>query len=474
MNDRTPRVFISYSWSNNDRVIELAQRLMGDGVDIVLDKWELKEGQDKYAFMERSVTDDSIDKVLLICDKQYAEKANNRIGGVGDETTVISPEVYSKTVETKFIPIIFELDENGDVCVPIYLKSRKYIDLTQSEHYEKNYESLIRVLHDKPENRKPLLGKAPEWLNDETIDFSGVRNILNQVRNYDGKNSNKINFILRNFNGEFIRALIDLSPSGGDGFDERLIKQIEAVKPLRDMYIDYIELCIMNGFDIATILTDFFERVYNETHDTRGAKSYINSDFEFYDFSIWECFICATVLLLHYEKFSEIHKILTCPYFLKSNYFNASSVEPYYYQKFRGHFETIEFVCKPKSSKSNLFTMAGNILISREKKPIIDKIALANADLVLYQLSIIFDMEYWFPWLYCYCERAKQAIWSKLISKSYCEKIMPLFGVTTIIPELKELICKSVQYREIRYNSSADSAKCILDSINIDEVATIR
>ena len=49
--DRIPKIFISYAWGSGDLVLGLAQRLVSHGVDVVLDKWELKEGQDKYAFM---------------------------------------------------------------------------------------------------------------------------------------------------------------------------------------------------------------------------------------------------------------------------------------------------------------------------------------------------------------------------------------------------------------------------------------
>ena len=91
-----PKVFISYSWSSDRLVLELAQRLISHGVDVVLDKWELKEGRDKYAFMERCVNDPDITKVLIICDRVYAQKANNRTGGVGDETVIISGEIYGK------------------------------------------------------------------------------------------------------------------------------------------------------------------------------------------------------------------------------------------------------------------------------------------------------------------------------------------------------------------------------------------
>lgn len=38
--------------------------------------------------MEQLVNDPEIDRVLIICDKVYVEKANSRSGGVGDETVL--------------------------------------------------------------------------------------------------------------------------------------------------------------------------------------------------------------------------------------------------------------------------------------------------------------------------------------------------------------------------------------------------
>ena len=50
-----PKVFISYSWTKSELVLQVANRLMSHGVEVVLDKWDLKEGQDKYVFMEQCV-----------------------------------------------------------------------------------------------------------------------------------------------------------------------------------------------------------------------------------------------------------------------------------------------------------------------------------------------------------------------------------------------------------------------------------
>ena len=71
MRDKTPQVFISYSWTSDEfkeKVKHLAKDLLHDGIEVKLDIWELKDGQDKYAFMEQCVTNPEIDKVLIICD----------------------------------------------------------------------------------------------------------------------------------------------------------------------------------------------------------------------------------------------------------------------------------------------------------------------------------------------------------------------------------------------------------------------
>ena len=39
---------------------------MESGVDVIFDKWDLKEGHDANAFMEKMVTDPEIEKVILL------------------------------------------------------------------------------------------------------------------------------------------------------------------------------------------------------------------------------------------------------------------------------------------------------------------------------------------------------------------------------------------------------------------------
>ena len=477
MSVTVPKVFMSYSWTScYDRVEELARRLVDDGVDVVLDQWDLLEGQDKYAYMERSVTDDTITKVLMICDKSYAEKANNREGGVGDETTVISPQVYEKTSESKFIPIIFERDENGKEYVPAYLKSRIYIDLSSDEVFENNYEKLLRNLHGKPERSKPMLGKMPEWLNEESVNLTPLRATIKQLQAFDGKNKAKHDYLLRKVNDDLVKALIELSPIDNDEFAANLLKQIDASKPLRDLFLDYVEFLISYNFNVSNTLGEQFESIFNETRNPNGKNSYGNHESEFFNFFLWESFICTTAILLHFKRFSDLHGLLTRTYFLRESWF-SKTLKGRNFTIFREYHSTLEGVCKSNSDTPNLYTLSGDMLIKREKKPFINKASLANADLVLMQLSRVFNMTrentgfHWFPALYCYYE-GLQDIWVKLMSKAYCQQILPLFGVNSI-----EDLIKSVENCEFdektRHAGSFDSAPVILSNITLDKIATM-
>ncbi len=106
-----PRVYVSYSWTSEDHIqttVELCERLCANGVDVLLDQWDLREEHDKYEFMEQMVSDESIKRVLIICDSGYKAKADGRKGGVGTESPGCfgcrDPEVWRQN-ESDRIPV---------------------------------------------------------------------------------------------------------------------------------------------------------------------------------------------------------------------------------------------------------------------------------------------------------------------------------------------------------------------------------
>jgi len=91
-------------------------------------------------------------------DKVYAEKANERAGGVGTESQIISKELYSKTDQNKFVAVVTEKEKQGQAYLPTFFRTRIYIDLSSPDHYSENYEQLLRWIYDQPRHVKPEIG----------------------------------------------------------------------------------------------------------------------------------------------------------------------------------------------------------------------------------------------------------------------------------------------------------------------------
>ncbi|WP_142080746.1 toll/interleukin-1 receptor domain-containing protein [Acidovorax temperans] len=160
---------MSYSWTSVEHeqfVMDLATSLRNHGIDAILDKWDLKPGQDKYVFMESMVVDTEVLKVLVLCDRKYQEKANNRAGGVGTESQIISQELYGKVQQTKFIPIVCEYDDDGQPCLPVFMKGLIYIDVSSEERYGEGLDQLLRLIYEQPFHQKPKLGGAPAFVSN--------------------------------------------------------------------------------------------------------------------------------------------------------------------------------------------------------------------------------------------------------------------------------------------------------------------
>ena len=103
----SPRVFISYSWEDEDHkswVKSLADSLINDGIDVSIDQYDLSLGDRLPQFMEQQIT--NADYVLIICTPTYKQKSDSRKGGVGYEGHIISGELFSLHNERKFIPVI--------------------------------------------------------------------------------------------------------------------------------------------------------------------------------------------------------------------------------------------------------------------------------------------------------------------------------------------------------------------------------
>lgn len=480
--EHAPKVFLSYSWTSpthEDKVLEFAKRLISHGVHVLLDKWDLKEGHDKYKFMEQAVVDPDVCKVLLICDKRYQVKADAREGGVGDETMIISPKLYGQAKQDKFIPVVFEKDTDNKPYLPAYIASRIYIDLSDETRYETEYEKLLRNIHDVPENQKPALGKKPEWISEAKTDFAPLYAIQRQIKGaVDNKRKREI--LCRQFGDQFSSMVFEHFTLAGIAVTGTLLEtKISEMKAARDVFTDFLEVLLNEDIAIADEITAFFEKLFNTTHSINPhSRSLSDNTFEHFKFFIWESFLCAIALLLHHERYREIHDILCHTYFLKESP-GSSSVKERSYVRFREYFRTLEEECnKPDEKGTRLLTVSGKILSERERKPLLTKESMSTADVVLYQMSYLLaatdESNYWFPTSYVYKSHAP--IWRRLKSRKYCDKILPLFGLNTI-EELKKLLSEhpdpNTPQRQFRYSQAWGSPQPFLYELTIDEIGSL-
>lgn len=180
-----PKVFISYAWGEKEyqeRVLSLARDLQSDGVEVLLDKWNLKEGHDTYAYMEQSVNDASVTNVLILLDPIYTKKADDRAGGVGTETQIISPEIYNKVTQEKFLPVVMERNEDGSVPKPHYLKGLLHFDLSNPDRFDEEYQRLVKRLYGVEIFVKPELGNTPKWVLEDSPIPTRTRTAINSLK----------------------------------------------------------------------------------------------------------------------------------------------------------------------------------------------------------------------------------------------------------------------------------------------------
>ena len=299
-----PKVFISYSWTSPQHeqwVLDLAERLSGDGIITVLDKWDLKEGQDKHVFMEQMVNDVSIKKVLVVCDRVYQTKADDRKGGVGTETQLISKEVYENTVQEKFIPIVREYDDAGKPCIPHYMASRIYIDLSSDEKFEESYQKLIRNLYDKPLLKRPTLGIPPAYIAEEEQIVLKTSHKVTEIKNALLNDRRSSNGLISDYLDTVISSLEDFRLSGGSvtDFDDRVVETIEKMLPVRDDFIDFVFTVFkyQETVDLEKF-HNFFEKLIPFSYRPVDVQSYTEVDYDNYKFFTYELILNFVAILL--------------------------------------------------------------------------------------------------------------------------------------------------------------------------------
>lgn len=163
--NRPIRVFISYtrtSDSHSEWVKSLATFLRENGIDARLDVWHLRLGMDVAQWMCNEL--DLAQKVIIICNEEYAKRADGRHGGVGWETRIVQGDLLMRGSENtgRYIPII--RSSSVPKGVPAFLRSAYGIHWPPFESNDlKHKQQLLKSLYQVQEEA-PAIGKPPPYI----------------------------------------------------------------------------------------------------------------------------------------------------------------------------------------------------------------------------------------------------------------------------------------------------------------------
>jgi hypothetical protein len=426
-----PKVFISYSWSNPTHeqwVIDLANELTESGVHVILDKWDLKEGHDSVAFMEKMVTDPKITKVVVICDEVYASKADGRSGGVGTETQIISREVYENQEQGKFVAIIPERDSQGKAYLPTYYKSRIYIDLSEPNNYTNNFDKLLRWIYDKPLYIRPEIGKRPSFLDKS--DGISLGTLAAHKRAISAIKENKpfASGALDEYLSIFVSNLEKFRITEKEGeFDDQVIDSIEKFLPYRNELVNLFITLAQYAPEEENIrkVHRFFESLITYMSRPENVNNWNGWDSDNFKFIVHELFLYAVAIFIKHERFDEVNWLLTQQYYVagRSDYGREVMVG---YETFREHLPSLEH--RNNRLELRRLSIHADLLEQRSKHSGIEFRYLMQADFILFMRAEVMQSDYcshWYPDTLLYVGRFHSAfeIFARSSSKSYFERV---------------------------------------------------
>jgi len=416
------RVFISYCHKDTTEewIDKLATALGQYGIECIADIYDLKLGQDLNYFMEQIK---KVDKVLILMGKTYKEKADEREGGVGTETQIISNDVYKNVMQIKFVPIVIEKDENYDAYIPNYLEGKKYTDFSDDNLFANNIVELAKHLHALPNRVKPPVISPPQSLI--------------QRDSYLAKFSAEINLAFFDLEDVVLKELESLKCTYEDyknEEDEVVIRKINNSKEARDFYVKNLWRLLGEGKIIVEELVSFFEKAYSVCGKYSDNPHYnVQNDASY--FLMHELIIYTVASLYKQKKYVEVSQLIKTTYFPASDslYVNGGiKLEEFYF-----HLDSLED--RNRRLKLNRVSLYADMLMQRatveDMKIDFDDIRLA--DVLIFILSEWYwkndvNYGYWYPATIVYSRSDSYLMIKKyLVSKSRFKFIQVLFGVNS-------------------------------------------
>lgn len=439
--DAPPKLFISYSWSNADHeawVLDLAKSLVESGIEVLLDKWQLRDGHDSIKFMESMVTNAEVKKVLILADKVYVERANARVGGVGTETQILTPDIYGGQNPDKFVLVVCERDEHGKPYIPTYYKGRIHIDMSSEEVYATGHEQLVRWIFDKPLHVRPEIGPRPAFLDEHfQIDLgtgAAARRCLDAIAHGRQTALGSLTAYLDLFVKNLERFRIKRSAE--QIFDDQVMQSIDDFLPFKNEALEIFKAVAQYSLagDFGGTIHRFFEQFLEYTARPEGVMSYHDADWDNYKFFVHELFASSIALFLRFERFELVSLLTTRQYVLPKSV-RENRNEPV------GGFDVLNwhlgsFDVRKQRLNSNRTSLHADKLVARTQGSVVDEREFCQAEFLLYVKCQILGRR-WYPhtWIYIGEHSGTLEIFARASSAEYFRRVFTqLFQITDTSP----------------------------------------
>ena len=436
----SPRTFISYAWSSPTHeawVLSLASRLREDGVDVILDKWDLKPGHDSITFMEGMVTDPTMTKVIMVCDRVYAEKADARAGGVGTESQIISPEVYASSTQDKFAAVLTEVDEAGKAYLPAYYRGRIYFDFRSGDAFEDSYEQLLRWLVDRPQHVKPKLGAIPESILSATPAATGTQSSAKRAEEAIRQGAVNAAAHVREYGDALMPELKSLTPTlvSGEAADDKVLAAIETMRPYARQFVELTAISARYSDDARSwdAVLAALERVGRLMWRDPDLTSWHSHQFDAFKVIARDIFVSAVAVALDEERFDLASAILARPWLVRDTE-GANRQSTSDFTVFDQHVESLEH--RNQRLKLNRLSVHADIVHEAHRSgavPSFESVMQAEFVILLRSMGQSPQLRWYpFPLVYASNRFSPFPVFARAESDAYFARLAPVLGVSDL------------------------------------------
>jgi hypothetical protein len=387
--------------------------------------------------MEQMVTYPDVGKVLVICDRAYAEKSEKRAGGVGIKSQIMSGEIYGKVEQTKFVPVIRERDASGSPYLPPFFKTRLYVDLSPEADLAYGMERLLRWCHDEPLDVAPEIGRKPSFVSPDAPTSPRAKLFASsELSGVPGPQRGKQ--AVENTRAFFAEVLTfleqqDLTFDAERSPEDVVVERIDQMRPIANNVLSAVERALQAAEPAQAVdtLHDFLERLATLIRRLPKPHPWATDHLRFFSHYI---FVQVVAAMIRDELFAEADHFLSRPFFKPSERgFTGSGTT---YIQFMSAFESLTAYNRKQSQR--ILSFDADLIQRASEGTQFTFAEFMQADFLLW-LRTFFTMDqhpspqYWWPTsnLYSTFDFGAFPVFVRAASAEYWVRTVPLHKLSS-------------------------------------------